>query len=557
MMKKWKRQFLPAIAALTILSSFQPALAAKEEPAQMRNLASGLSYRYSDPPSENYPDSGTKLTDGKYADPSAFWDANWMAFLRGKTREITFDLGESKSIGRINAHFLYDHAAGIYTPNIASFYVSEDGTNWAPVKHMNSPMPLWTPSTAAGYDYSWNGETDGVPHGDQHATMAYARYVKIAVTTQIWVFMDEVEIWGADGKAKHAKKLKPEMPAYLQPGESTAGIRDLVLLYNGFYESGAGNWKKEDIIPYISYTDKNGSPKDWFYDGVLYLGLRTSDNARDFGINSLFSDWQWYLDKTFAESGDMRQLNEAVKEAGAKLGDNRHKVKVVLMIPLAADTVADFGDVDGDGVSENFVAAQVGEETAYANRQKAIRWYMNEVKKRWSAGNYDRLELDGMYWLSEGISHGDRSEPKLIQETRDRVHREGQKFFWIPFFAANMNFAASELGFDAAALQPNHFFDGTDPIRIEDTAYLARHHGLGVEMETDERMNTDEAFRARYIDYLNGGVDFGYMTGAFKAYYQGNTALLQSSRSDNARVRELYDWMYQFVKGTYQKQSRS
>lgn len=251
----------------------------------------------------------------------------------------------------------------------------------------------------------------------------------------------------------------------------------------------------------------------------------------------------------------MANLNEAVKEAGLKLGDPYHKVKVVFMIPYASEKICDFGDVDGDGAAENFNPSEVGEEAAYANRTKAIQWYLDQVNKRWLEGHYDRLELVGMYWLAEGVESGRETiDMNLLKDTREWVHRTGRKFFWIPYFSANMNFAGRALGFDATALQPNHFFDETEKDRLDDAAYLAKHHGLGIELETDERMNYDPGFRKRYIEYLNSGVDNGFMTGAFKAYYQGVSGLLESALSPDPRVRELYDWMYQFVKGTYQKQ---
>ncbi|SHE14629.1 F5/8 type C domain [Chlamydia abortus] len=554
-MTRKRRKWTGFIMTFVILmSTCHLAYAEAKEPEAMRNLAGEATYTYSEAPHENYPDNGHKLTDGKYGDINSYTDGNWIAFLRGKPWEITIDLGENKSIGRIQSHYLYNNSAGIYTPNIVSYYVSEDGQNWAPVKHMNSAVPLWTEKPPSGHDYVWDGEQDGVPHPSKNAKMIYARYVKIAVTAQIWVFMDEIEIWGVDGKADKAFKLKPVSPGYLKPGKDTAGIRNMILMYNGQYDQNRGNWKKENIIPYISYVDENGVPQDWMYDGVLLLGLRTPDYQRDFGYSALLEDWKWYLDKTFKEDGELNQLNEAVKEAGDQLGDARHKVKVVIMIPNPDETISDFGDIDGDGVSESFVPEEVGEDAAYANRVKAVDWYMNQVKERWQKGNYDRLELVGMYWLAESVASGKTSDADLLKYTRDLVHERKQKFFWIPYYGANYNFAARSLGFDATALQPNHYFDGMDRIRVEAAAYLAQHHGLGIEIETDERMNEDESFRNLYIDYLNGGVDYGYMNGAFKAYYQGVDALLHSSRSSDPRVRELYDWTYQFVKGTYQKQ---
>src|SRR5699024_12632267 len=68
------------------------------------------------------------------------------------------------------------------------------------------------------------------------------------------------------------------------------------------------------IIPQISYVDREGDPKDWLYDGVLYLGL-ASPEGRSFETGTAnFKDWKWYLDKTFAQKGDMQQLNEAAKD---------------------------------------------------------------------------------------------------------------------------------------------------------------------------------------------------------------------------------------------------
>ncbi|MCQ6558611.1 DUF4855 domain-containing protein [Paenibacillus mendelii] len=547
-----KKGFSLTLVVVMLFALASTALA-KKETASPRNLAAGLSYQLSEGAYESYPDSGNELTDGVYGSLD-FMDPAWQGHLRGITRELVFDLQDYKSIHAVKAHFIQDSGVGIFYPNTVSMYVSDDGVNWATLKDMNSVIPLWTPGPATDQDFVWDITEDGLPKGNKNAQAVYTRYVKITFMTQVWTFIDEIEIMGVDGKANHAAKLKPEQPAYLQPGKATDGIRNLALLYNGHYASGAGDWTKDNIIPYISYVDGQGEPVDWFYDGVLYLGLRTQDGQRDFGINAKFADWQWYLDKTFAAQGDMWQLSEAAKEVAGKLGERKHKVKVVLMVPNPGDAVGEFGDVDGDGVMENFNPDQVGMESAYLNKQKAVTWYMNQVKQRWAEKNYSNLELSGMYWLNEGADLYDANDKNIIQYTSGLVHQEKQKFFWIPYFYGGGIFAWEELGFDAVAYQPNFFFDEMDPSRIQDAAGLAKQYGIGMEMELDERMNTDAVFKERYIHYLNGGVDYGYMTGAYKAYYQGNTALLDSARSQDPAVRENYDLMYQFVKGTYVKQ---
>ncbi|WP_371860368.1 DUF4855 domain-containing protein [Paenibacillus lautus] len=63
----------------------------------------------------------------------------------------------------------------------------------------------------------------------------------------------------------------------------------------------------------ISYVNQTGEATDWFFDGVLTLGLISPD-GRDFGGGANLNDWKWYLDKTFDADDEMYQLNEATKE---------------------------------------------------------------------------------------------------------------------------------------------------------------------------------------------------------------------------------------------------
>ncbi|WP_268794584.1 DUF4855 domain-containing protein [Paenibacillus sp. DMB20] len=287
-----------------------------------------------------------------------------------------------------------------------------------------------------------------------------------------------------------------------------------------------------------------------FLTAFLYLGL-ASPAGRDFGVGqTILEDWKWYLDKTFAATGDMQQLDEATKEVGAKLNQPDHKVKVVLMIPNPGEHSNDFGDVDGDGVSESFNASVVGKEKALENRGKAVQWWLDQVRQRWQEGNYSNLELVGMYWLEEQISTSDTG-PDLVKAVSGKVHDMNLKFFWIPHSLAYKSFMWKDVGFDAAALQPNYFFGGMDSDRLEDAANLAKQYGMSNEVEFDDRMLTDGAFRERYIEYLNSGAATGLMQKGFRAYYQGNNAVYNLGVSKDPSLRLMYDWLYQYLNGTY------
>ncbi|MGG3311153.1 DUF4855 domain-containing protein [Paenibacillus lautus] len=530
----------------------QVAASSAVEETQFRNLAAGLPYEWSEEPDASRPDGEHKLTDEKYGTLDMN-DPAWVGHQRGKTREVVFDLGEEKSIGKITAHFFQDYPTNsILVPLTVSMYVSDDKDNWGLLSH-NATQLLWGEGPPRQETFEWDGSRDGIKGGNTDGKLAYARYVKVTFTmhpTQ-WSYIDEIEIRGTDGQADGSVKVPAEHPQFMAPGEATGGIRNLGLLYNGQYPNGLGDWNKERIIPNISYVNKDGEPVDWLFDGILYLGL-ASPAGRDFGVGqTILEDWNWYLDKTFAAAGDMQQLNEATVEVGSKLNQPDHKMKVVLMIPNPGEYVNDFGDVDGDGVSESFRDSVVGKEKAQENRIKAMQWWLDQVRQRWQEANYSNLELVGMYWLEEQISTSDTG-PDLIKAVSGKVHDMDLKFFWIPHSLAYKAFMWKDVGFDNAAFQPNYFFEDMGYDRLEDAANLAKQYGMTNEVEFDDRMLTDGVFRERFIDYLNSGVETGLMQNGFRAYYQGNNAVYNAAVNQDPSNRILYDWLYQYVNGTYE-----
>ncbi|OME77393.1 hypothetical protein BK120_26080 [Paenibacillus sp. FSL A5-0031] len=527
------------------------------ENADFYNVAQGKTYTWSEQPEDAFPDDGTKLTDGNAADLSRN-SGNWVGHRNMKSRSVVFDLGEQKTIQEVNARFLHDWPNNeTLVPLTVSFYVSDDEVNWGVLSH-NATKLLWGDQTDIE-TFTWDGstETGAVKRGDYTEGLVYARYVKVVFSMhpRAWSMIDEVTIIGADGLIVGAEPVQPEPYGLQQSGDATGGIQNLGLLYNGHYPDGKGTWTKERVIPNISYVNKQGEPVDWLFDGVLYLGL-TSENGRGFGATEASGkarkeEWEWYLNKTFNAGGDMSALNEATVEVGAKLGEPDRKTKVVLMIPDPGEYQSDFGSINGGNL--NFNLSVVGNVASLDNRAKAIQWWTDEVKSRWSAAGYSNLELVGMYWLEEQISTHSTG-PEMVKKASDIVHNAGLKMFWIPHFMAYKAFMWKDVGIDAISLQPNYFFEKQDPSRLEDTADMAKRYGMSLELEFDDRMINDAVFRERFIDYLNSGVDTGLMQQGYKAYYQGNNAVYNAAKSAEPATRVLYDWLYQFVKGTYQKQ---
>ncbi|KKO51768.1 DUF4855 domain-containing protein [Paenibacillus sp. DMB20] len=423
--------------------------------ANMRNLAAGLPYRIESLAGIEV-DPDCRLTDGRKANP-AIGDPGWVRFSGGATRGIVFDFAAEKSIGSVSARFLQHTEHKVFFPCTVSVYASNDGEKWGLVAHIPSKTPLWEPGPPKEEVYTWDGSKNRLGNGEDAPKMVFARYIKLTFTADLNIMLDGIEIWGVDERTPQSGEGFQVNSAYLPPGPHTGGIENLMLLYNGWYEEGKGKWTKENIIPYIGYVDESGEPQDRMFDGILYLGLiAPSGLSYETGTAKIVPEWSWYLDKTFGQDGDMAALNEAAREVGRKLNNREFKVKTVLMIPNPGELSAVYSVVEGELTSQ--AAEHLNEETELANKKLLVDWYMDQAMSRWKEGHYEHLELTGMYWLSEGISYTIGHEEEFIRYMGGVVHERGLKFFWIPFFYGNRAFDWKRLGFDAAVLQPNHFF---------------------------------------------------------------------------------------------------
>ena len=168
---------------------------------------------------------------------------------------------------------------------------------------------------------------------------------------------------------------------YQAPGEETAGIRNLVLIYNGYYEQNRGNWTLEEFLPYLLYQRRDGSFSERFFDGFLFLGLLGPQGGQFFEATdplkaSTWDDWNWYLEKTFSPGGDLAALRAAVLDARRMSGDNALRAKLVLMVPFPS--------------RESFPGTEAQKE--------ALRLYMEQMKERYQPfAASDALELCALY----------------------------------------------------------------------------------------------------------------------------------------------------------------
>ncbi|MBE3576214.1 MAG: DUF4855 domain-containing protein [Limnochordales bacterium] len=538
--------------------------------------------------SRNYPDTGGKeLTDGVFAPQgSNFSHPAWQGWQNQESRIVTIDLGRPVTVHYVAANFLQYSPAGIWFPEQISVVTSPDGCHWSAPVTVPSDIPLNQPGLLT---QTMTVELPARPR---------ARFVQLKVPTGVWIFIDEVQVWGMpesetaesqqSGRTEEAGHSSqedqspteldlivqqrrgllapPPERGWLPPGApQAAGARHIALIYSSGDPARPSNLDLAHFLPYVAYIDRCWQIRDTMFDTLLFLPIGKLSTGRDYGTvdkPSLLTDWQGYLDELFRPNFQLAAADRAValawqrldslvlREAEAEPGAAaalRHpeRVKVIIAVPFPSPRASNFGTLPGDSEPLNFADPIHGQ----AARERALRWYIDEVLARWRAAGFPHLELIGLYWFRETVEPYDRA---IVQNTAAYIHALGYRFFWIPYYQARGFTEWDRLGFDVAMMQPNLSFAPIPPeqaeARLAMAAQLAQRYGMGLEIELHWTL-TDPAERAKYLAYLEAGRKLGYMTGAVLSYYQSVDSLAKAMASSDPDIRALYDESYRFIKG--------
>lgn len=485
----------------------------------------------------NTPVTSNLLTDGVYAGKGQTNIHNGMffKFSNGGSRDVIFDLGHLSEIRGAKLSFLNYTEWAVRLPDYIVVYLSEDGDQWYEVKEFNTAV---------------DADLCTVPFEITFEKPYVARYMAVSFAVKAWSASDEMELIGTKKVSENAVKLADSglksvrlVPnGYQAPDENLLnGAGDIVLMYNGMNY----NNTEDSTLPYVAYLDEEGNIKDTMFDGFLYLltGKMPSGNAGH--ESTTMADWTWYLDDLFTQGENLDALNKVGAKVNQALGLNKkYNFYVAMYIPNCK--VASFGDVDGDGVSENFANME--------DRLKAIDWYMTAFFDRLANAGYENLEFGGFYWYSESVStYDDPTTYELVRGVAARVHARGEQFFWIPYFTAAGYSRWASFGFDVACYQPNFAFNGSVlENRLPEAAAMMRRFGMCTEMEIDDAALHNDVFYDKYMGYLKYGITEGYMTEALHMYYQGTNVFGAAARSEDPKNRLIYDYTYQFIKKSLQ-----
>ena len=484
----------------------------------------------------NSPESNPALTDGKHASSAAYTDSAFFRFTNGEGRNLYFDLGHVSAVTGIRASFLREDGPNVKLPAGLLIYGSVDGEEWKVFRHVDSV---------------YSEGASSIAQVDETFDKAYkVRYIRITFSVLPHVYCDEIEILGrknVEGAAELSEStavndLYPQ--AFITPDQFD-GVENMILSYNCNPSlASGGKTTVEEYLPHVGYYDRDGKLADTFFDSFLFLPYAafTGTEYRD------FTAWNTYVDNVFAEDANINALSEAVDQVSEELGRDV-RVSVFFSILYTWPDKTSFGDVDGDGVIEDFSKVE--------DRKKAIKWMIDEQLARFEAGGYDNLDLLGFYWFEEQITYSDPYETELIRYARDYVHSLGYKLMWIPYNYASGYSEWKSLGFDMACMQPNYAFRYNETRDIlYRTAETTKLLGMCVELEINDADNPADV--ARYKEYLAVGAETGYMN-AVKVYYQGGLPgeFYKAYLSDNKYINSIYHDTYAFAKGTFSEETET
>ncbi len=506
------------------------------------NLVAGLPYQisasteltYEEEGAYNSPVSAGVLTDGKYSPNTVYNNGYWNQTRNGGTRNIYFDLGYNSSITGFKINYLQYKSYGITAPTSTNLYLSENGIDW-----YAAGTALCTVTSDSGMFAAELTLEKPVE----------ARFICVNFAVVPHSYADEIEVYGTQAITSKTIKLSElsDHPSttnsFAAPSEDLlGGVSDLALIYYNIIPS-----DEDYFLPYVAYLDQDGNIKDTMFDGYLFLPSVASLPSGGYPYASLenptvLSDWLYQFEQNFQEGRDFDALNKTTAQVKQALSlPDDYKVKVYATIMYPASTATNFGDFDGDGISEDFSKLE--------DRIKVIGGFMDMYLEAFEEANYENLSFEGFYWFEESIPYDEDYD--TINATAALAESKGSQLFWIPYYTAKGFSAWNSYGFSVACMQPNYVFRDTVPVsQLYKAVDYIRQLGMCIEIEIDDTALSHTNYYKRYMRYLGYGIDAGYMTDSIHMYYQGGSVFYNACYSKTEMGRSVYDATYGFIKGT-------
>jgi hypothetical protein len=313
---------------------------------------------------------------------------------------------------------------------------------------------------------------------------------------------------------------------------------DMVLIYQGGTQRSA--WAPGEFAPYVSAVVPRDHKEKWLFDGFLFIEyINGKQHAFEEGINrppADKQDWLDLLDRNFEPGHGLAALEQACAETEQRIGPPLRPRQVVLTLPEPIEGATNWGVLDGRKLDFSLPADRVA----------ACEWHIDQALEQWQELAPRHLTLAGFYFVSERTLG---ATPRFLPLIAQKIHARGKQFYWIPYWWARGAAEWKQHGFDIAWQQPNHFFHPELPdSRLKEACDFARQHGMGMEMELDDRLiSTPKTFAPRFDAYLKAFEANGVKSACSITYYEGGGTLLHLFQSDKPDVRRYYDRLAEWV----------
>lgn len=483
------------------------------------------------------------LTDGKHGNVKSCYGPDWFFFHGGNALDFFYDLGKVSSVDKVTISLLEYGSWGITRPKFHSVFLSDDGETWYKVADYQRPS---NQKFSDEYNVQYEYQLD----------KAYAaRFVRFRIECQGFLFVDEFEAYGTKEVKEGTTRLEdtdlrvsvfytnPSRAQFATAENTGVHAEEIALLWGG--NEGSDNM----LMGFAAYLDENGNIKDTMMDGFMYfpdyhlptgaLGYQASGKA----------DWDYMFDTTFDGKNGLEKLEEVVGEIKSTLNIPDYKVYVYFPLLRLCDVpgsaldpknnVKNFGDVDGDGVTEDTSKSE--------DRVKIFRWFVEKVTTEFAARGYEHLVLDGFCWVNEDVGY-EIDDSHIITEAGDVCKEAGQNMLWIPYYTANRYFLGHEMGVGVTNMQPNYMFDlEQSTSRLEVTATRLKWMKMCVEIEHNFEAFADPLFLRNYMMYLYYGALSGYMD-SIHIYYDNTENISLMAYSKDPMIRFQYEATYHFIK---------
>ncbi len=456
---------------------------------------------------------------------------SWLGYLRQDGRDITVDLGSVQNVDNLAMEFKQEGSSGIRMPAYVNVEVSLDGKLWYQLGRIN-------------HNTVENGTSQIVSLALSFPSLN-ARYFKISFPVEIYTFIRHLRFEG--GQAIVAPPILSHAGLVMESSRNNLYLtekQDIFLLYSNGLEETPISWNQDELTKLVGYVDSSGQIKDTMFDAMLFLPIQGAMTNR--------MNWYNYLEDLFKPDRQLAALDQAVGVVNQALGLTR-QYPVILTLPYPNSEITNFEASDGEKTLTSFSAnEQVTAEQAYNNRLQAVKAYYKKMLLFWQEAAYANLKLDGIYWYAEEVDTSVNRESELVRSVAKMVRTDGYDFYWIPYYGAAGYDCWQNYGFTCVILQPN-YFSATKPGegRMEAAAALSRANSMGIEIELDDKIT----YNRYYYDLFYKQLDLGHKLGLDKqvtnAYYASSRTLANILNSRVDLVRNIYDDLYRWIKGTY------